>query len=207
MSHASLKMGILGWVSGGLVNERIYRQHQAWCQLVLTCQDGLFCRCDHGRRQSCNPPGKFDCFLLNTSPGVHLVDKTQTLELSSSDRVTRQDEFHGLAGRISQVAKTPEGGGAWGDECVRSHPVLPQGPGKPLGPSSTGNGTDGDLWESKFGIFFSVNDITLATFLCQQPNLWRHWDIIVVVVVVFFFFFLMSKYLLPRQFHNRLPAI
>lgn len=42
------------------------------------------------------------------------------------------------------------------------YPMLAQGSGKPLGPSSTRNGPDGYLWESEFGTFLSVNDITLG---------------------------------------------
>lgn len=121
----------------------------------LTCQDSLLCSCDNSCRQGCNPPGELDCLFFDAPLWKHLVDKAQTLELIGRDRVTRQDEFHGLAGLVSQRIETGEG--------VGTYPILAQGSSKPLGPSTTGNGTDGYLWEPESGAFFGVNDITLAT--------------------------------------------
>lgn len=41
--------------------------------------------------------------------------------------------------------------------------MLAQGSSKPLGPSTTRNGSYGYFWESELGTFFGINDITLAT--------------------------------------------
>ena len=54
--------------------------------------------------------------------------------------------------------------GQQGSGRLGVYPILSQGPGEPLSPSSTRNGANSDLWESESGIFFSVNDITLAAF-------------------------------------------
>lgn len=53
---------------------------------------------------------------------------------------------------------------------MRANPILSQGSCKSLSPSSAWYGADGDLWEAKLGIFFSVNDITLAAFAVNRVS-------------------------------------